>query len=156
MDDYITKPVELATLQKVLALRLKGKQIRSTSSGTKSDNKDVVQDELIDFGHLKNIIGTDDLDMTRAVLAMFWESVSEDMVKLEDALKQQNIDKVRSLAHGAKGSAASSGAIKLSVLLKEIESNHSNLDIAKARFEETQQMMFSIKQKLINEQIIPN
>ncbi|WP_462172171.1 PAS domain S-box protein [Pseudoalteromonas xiamenensis] len=156
MDDYITKPVELATLQKVLALRLKGKQIRSTSSGTKSDNKDVVQDELIDFGHLKNIIGTDDLDMTRAVLAMFWESVSEDMVKLEDALKQQNIDKVRSLAHGAKGSAASSGAIKLSVLLKEIESNHSNLDVAKARFEETQQMMFSIKQKLINEQIIPN
>ncbi|MDC5853614.1 PAS domain S-box protein [Vibrio europaeus] len=145
MDDYISKPVELQTLNKVLSLRLRGKELRPNPAKREKnghqDHANAPQSDHIDYTHLSNVIGSDDRDMQRAVLSMFWESVSQDVVKLERAIEQEALDEIRSLSHGAKGASTSSGAMILGELFRQIEKSYT-------QNEETRRLLMDVKQEM--------
>ncbi|SIN90773.1 PAS domain S-box protein [Salinivibrio sp. ES.052] len=155
MDDYISKPVELETLKRVLALRLRGRALRQGESVlTESSDDNACRESLIDESQLEKVIGSSDQDMKRAILSMFWDSVSADVSALEQAIVSANYDKMRAIAHGAKGASASSGAIRLSELFRVIEKNSHDTEQVKAVFTEISAMMTAIETDLREEQII--
>ncbi|MDA0129269.1 PAS domain S-box protein [Vibrio sp. MarTm2] len=159
MDDYISKPVEIAKLNKVLSLRLRGRALRdkqqsgddTLSSSFAESNADTA---LIDYDHLANVIGSEDMEMKRAVLSMFWNSVSQDVIKLEEAIEANELDEVRSLAHGAKGASTSSGAKKLGGLFREIEKGYNKREDARELLVEVKTMMEEIEAQLKADNII--
>lgn len=157
MDDYISKPVELETLKRVLALRLRGRALRHGAatiplSTQAQENSKIAP--LIDSEQLEKIIGSDDAEMKRAVLSMFWDSVTADMHEMEQAVIDEDSSKIKSLAHGAKGAAASSGAMRLSELFRAIEKNSTDIDHVKTVFTELSAMMTAIETDLREDQII--
>ncbi|GLT19338.1 hypothetical protein GCM10007938_31200 [Vibrio zhanjiangensis] len=161
MDDYLSKPVELSTLRKVLALRLRGKALRKpkhaeNSQENSNDQKhcEISSTALLDINHLSEIIGSSDEDMVRAVLSMFWESVCQDIKLLRIASAECNSSQVRQLAHGAKGAAASSGALALSELFRAIEQNNSDFEYVERALDDVDDMMTQIQQQLEKDQII--
>ncbi|AOT08153.1 PAS domain S-box protein [Pseudoalteromonas luteoviolacea] len=156
MDDYIAKPVELKTLRNTLALRLRGMALRQEATEEPEINEIISSEpcKLIDYEHLWNVIGCNDEEMTRAVLSMFWESVSKDIETIKEAVATNNLDNVKSLAHGAKGAAASSGALGLSELLKSIEKNSNDLKYLESTLVDVHEMMGELEQQLVKENII--
>ncbi|MCG9682668.1 PAS domain S-box protein [Vibrio sp. Isolate23] len=163
MDDYIPKPVELSTLRKVLALRLRGKSLRKPKGDNENQLAEPVKTldlpendskPLIDLNHLSEVIGSRDEEMTRAVLSMFWESVSQDIVKIQVACQENDLSQVKSLSHGAKGAAASSGALLLSEIFRSIEKNSHDIEHVEQAIKEVVDMMEKIQQQLERDKII--
>ncbi|NVD09016.1 PAS domain S-box protein [Vibrio sp. JPW-9-11-11] len=159
MDDYISKPVELATLRKVLAFRLRGKAVRVREIDDTKPSHDASAgtfeiENLIDRKHLREVIGSDDEEMSRAVLSMFWQSVSQDVEKLGLALKDNDYTQIKSLAHGAKGASSSSGALSLSDLFRTIENNNQDFELVDKALKDVAQMMRKIQRELEQAKII--
>ncbi|OOF30394.1 PAS domain S-box protein [Salinivibrio proteolyticus] len=157
MDDYIAKPVELETLKRVLALRLRGRSLRiDTMKPSIGQSNRGMEDStsLIDDIQLEKIIGSDDNEMKRAVLSMFWQSLSADMQELEQAVNDQDEDKVKSLAHGARGAATSGGAMALSQLFRNIEKNSADIKHVKKVFTELRAMVSALETELRKDRII--
>jgi CheY-like chemotaxis protein len=134
MDEYISKPVELKDLHSKL---LRWAVADSKSSVHKNDeDKESTPDkeeglddsECIDISSLVGVIGTDDKEIISEILSMFWESVQSDFKLLKESLDLRDSEKIRSRAHAAKGSSASSGAIELSEIFKWIEKNNSQFE----------------------------
>ena len=141
MDDYISKPVEMKVLRKVLnqqVMRLGEWKADEESSpltfsmvehSVSSDTSDsavaaVNNDNLaapVDYAALEHVIGSDDQELISAILLMFWDNLLIERELLDQALADQNQEKIRSIAHGCKGAAASSGAVGMSQLFALIE-----------------------------------
>ncbi|OOE79423.1 hybrid sensor histidine kinase/response regulator [Salinivibrio sp. ML198] len=155
MDDYISKPVELETLKRVLALRLRGRALREGEPTLTQTSEEVSHTEaLIDDRQLEKVIGSSDQEMKRAILSMFWDGLSADVNALEQAIVGADDEKIRAIAHGAKGASASSGAMRLSELFRVIEKSSHDLEQVKAVFTEISAMMTAIETDLREEKII--
>lgn len=161
MDDYITKPVELKTLNKVLSLRLRGGKTLRNKSDTKLIETSQMNSiekanfsKLIDYDHLSAVIGSDNVEMQKAVLSMFWDNIVRDIEKLEVAIKEANLELVRNLAHGAKGAATSSGVLSLGVLFKRLEENYVNATKVDSLMREIKQLIKQVESQLMQENII--
>lgn len=160
MDDYITKPVELKTLNRVLSLRLRGKTLRNKSDTKLIETSHMNSIEkanfskLIDYDHLSAVIGSDNVEMQKAVLSMFWDNIVRDIEKLEVAIKEANLELVRNLAHGAKGAATSSGVLSLGVLFKRLEENYVNATKVDSLMREIKQLIKQVESQLMQENII--
>ena len=163
MDDYIAKPVELSTLKKVLSLRLRGKALRDKKNINEHSSTDQFNDltveithdsNLIDYQHLSSVIGSEDKEMQRAVLSMYWDSVTNDFEKIKIAVQKNRPEDIRSLAHGAKGSASSSGVLKLGELFRNLENQHSDSNYTSKKVVEIQAMMKLVETQLKAEKII--
>ncbi|CAM3693550.1 Signal transduction histidine-protein kinase BarA [Vibrio aerogenes CECT 7868] len=154
MDDYIAKPVELSKLKKILSLRMKSISLQSAVTGLPQESVSSSQIQGIDYEQLSSVIGTDDQSLVRAVLAMFWESVSKDLSALEAALAEQNSELIRSKAHGAKGAAASSGAMALSRHFKQVEANCNNIEMVSTLIQDIKSEMNYLKESLEADGII--
>ncbi|NNN80575.1 PAS domain S-box protein [Vibrio sp. 11-4(1)] len=160
MDDYITKPVELRTLKKVLWLRLRGKDLRQKVDRKPIDishmnvSEDTDSRGLIDYHHLSAVIGSDNEEVQRAVLSMFWANIVTDIEKLEAAIQEANFEQVRSLAHGAKGAATSSGVLALGDLFKSLEENYIDVSKTSALVRDIKQLIKQVEIQLMQENII--
>ncbi|NOJ26265.1 PAS domain S-box protein [Vibrio coralliilyticus] len=154
MDDYIAKPVELHTLNKVLSLRLRGKELRTAPPTEEGSGLSKPHSAHINYEHLANVIGSDDREMQRAVLSMFWQSVSQDIVKLERAIEDDVFEEVRSLSHGAKGAATSSGATALGEAFRQIEKEYTQKDTTLKLLSAVKKEMTHIEHELKSENII--
>ncbi|MEH0740192.1 Hpt domain-containing protein [Vibrio cholerae] len=70
------------------------------------------------------------------------------MADLESAISALNYNKIKSLAHAAKGSSASSGAAYVSELFKQIELNNQDIDLAARNIEHIKTELTQIEQQL--------
>lgn len=162
MDDYIAKPVELSTLRKVLSLRLRGRSLRGKGSGDVAEAAAISSDlseepslkELIDYQHLSEVIGSQDKEMQKAVLSMFWENITQDLEKLELAIQQGNFEQVRSLAHGAKGAATSSGALVLGEQFRCMEKQYADIEQTSSLMKDIKSLIKQIQIQLMRENVI--
>ncbi|MGF1769937.1 ATP-binding protein [Enterovibrio makurazakiensis] len=156
MDDYIAKPVELEKLRAVLAENIRNHPMRTFASHENlpprsSIPETNVEAELIDFEHLQNVIGTGDKKMIDAVLSIFWESLMSDLVLLENAISEKDTEQIGVLAHGIKGSAASSGALPLSVCFQEMEACKADVIKVNQLLASVKGMIAGIEEVLLQE-----
>ncbi|WP_211254226.1 hybrid sensor histidine kinase/response regulator [Enterovibrio calviensis] len=172
MDDYITKPVELKKLRTVLATNIRNSGVNAVAANAVAATAETdlftepsvndssstpplpiapIETNLIDFEHLRGVIGTDDKKMIEAVLSIFWESLMSDLALLDKAVADKNDEQIGVLAHGIKGSAASSGALSLSECFKEMEACKSDLARVTSILAEVKVMIGGIETVLIKE-----
>lgn len=120
MDDYLTKPVELDKLGKVVKKWLK----LSPSLKAKTDKQistQTVDTSPICLDSLEKILGTADLAIIGPLLADYWDSVSEDIEMAENALSERNEQSLQQIAHAAKGAAKSAGAQNIASIFESIQ-----------------------------------
>ncbi len=153
MDNYLAKPVEISNLKRILDESI----ATHLPSGIPLDSAARAPDNLpIDYAHLNRVIGSDDQQLIHEVLQMFWEGLTQDLTVIEQAIEQQEIKDMRSKVHGVKGAAASSGALILSDLLKQLENMPPNIDEMKTGFARVQQAVQALHDHLISAGVLQN
>lgn len=119
MDDYLSKPVQLVTLQamldKWLAVVVAEPGIAQSGSGVAHDTGNAV-----DVNVLKELVG-DDEAMIREFLHDFRDSALQIAAALRSAYAAADAAGAASLAHKLKSSARTVGAMALGELCAEIE-----------------------------------
>jgi PAS domain S-box-containing protein len=118
MDDYLSKPVQLATLGRKLLQWLSDE---TTPIYIEEVQKESTISNPIDFEQLKLIIGDDDMEGMLELLEYFIEDFDSLMDKLQQAFQAKNRENIRSVAHKAKGGAANAAAVNLSSIMKELQ-----------------------------------
>jgi len=122
MDDYISKPVDLAllgaTIQKWLALPNQGQAAVIGEIIVKPDLKvgDIQelpsplnnQEQLIDWHRLQEI-SDGDVEFQREILTVFVEDGRTTLAKLRQAIENGDIQEVKNLAHALKGASGNTG-----------------------------------------------
>lgn len=169
MDDYLTKPVELSKLRETLSRWMKqreqtgltsllpGQDERREEPAVQSNTHSLAgTSSPIDFQQISTILGTEDPAIHRQLLLSFWDSLQQDIIKLQCALDAQDPMEIRKLAHAAKGAARSSGSTALSALFSEIEhqASNQNLENLSALQSQLESQIESLEVFLKNTQII--
>jgi|GEM_PF-729330 len=143
MDDYLSKPVDLALLKATIKRWLKpqhqpiglekgelenlalSKESNSESYSQVSNNE---KNSPINFEHLVEILGVDDKEILNSILKVYWESAQKDYQHIQQAITEQNAKLLRDTAHSAKGAANSVGALILGRSLGELEKDADGED----------------------------
>jgi PAS domain S-box-containing protein len=125
MDDYVSKPITIDDLERMLVKWVKNPNpeisIKTTVKATSpvpnsSENLDLATvKRLVDIGKAS------DKNFTAQLLEMFALQVPKLIATINDALNKNDLDTVWKSAHKLKGTCLNIGAVKLSALCKELE-----------------------------------
>jgi CheY-like chemotaxis protein len=139
MDDYLSKPVKVEELQRVLE-RWQPDSPQVHAAGVLSTTSEDAQAPVNIDCLLEAADG--DEDLAQELMELYLNQMSEAMEKLDDALVNNAADEVNRLAHTAVGSSATIGMVTLIAPLKELERmgalgklNHSAPLVAQVRKE---------------------
>ncbi|RZJ19424.1 MAG: response regulator, partial [Haliea sp.] len=122
MDDYLTKPLQVAALTEVLA--------RWTAAGTAVQSPATAGepaalgggDAVVDFGRLEEFRSFDpDFSTARAIVTLFMSDVPSRLAAIRDAHAHGDLSALAEAAHGLRGSAGNIGAVALMHLGEDIE-----------------------------------
>ena len=117
MDDYLTKPLQLAALAQALERwtvpAAAGGNAAPAASAAASDS--AAEPQLMDFARLEEFREFDDaaLTMTHQVTALFLADTPPRLQAIADALAAQDAPALAAAAHALKGSAGNVGAVAL-------------------------------------------
>ncbi|WP_345420528.1 ATP-binding protein [Halioxenophilus aromaticivorans] len=122
MDDYITKPIEQDSLQRVLRQWLARPVAKpdTPASGPQQKTKTADSSDVWDADKLMNKVNQRQKHFELVVNA-FKESTPEKITELKQELAQNNLEQVAGLAHTLKGAAASLCAPRLQKIMFNIE-----------------------------------
>ena len=119
MNDFITKPIDLALLNRVLS-----RIVPEYHPQNKKKKKQSAQVESITIRFNKEkaiaMLG-DDLDLFKQFCGMFLDEISDIAEQLRNVMKNYDYDEIRKKAHYLKGSAAMIGLEKITELSAELE-----------------------------------
>lgn len=141
MDDYISKPFGIEQISSILKRWLPDKQQNqelpyiNTSSRRTETQTNIPGVELISRKELENIRALqaeDTPDLLTHIISLYLQDTPKQMDKLYQALRNENSEEVRSIAHSLKSSSANLGAMPLSALFKEIENKGRQNSLHKA------------------------
>lgn len=126
MDDYLSKPAELAELREKLDYWL---PIDSEDGSEAADSAPTAPDEKgpVDRSVLAVIAGTDAI-AAREILDDFRQATESDVTDLKQAAAQDEAEAVRRAAHRIKGSSRMVGANSLSAISEQLEQAASVAD----------------------------
>jgi CheY-like chemotaxis protein len=113
MDDYISKPVRIEDLSRVLSRFLKKIQIETveTADGGAAP---------VDMQRLHDVMG-DEADEYSEILEEYISHMSESLQKLDAAVSAQNHHEVEFIAHNCAGTSATCGMTAVVGPLRELE-----------------------------------
>jgi len=120
MDGFITKPIDLALLNRTLA------KINSDTSIEEVDNKPIKdkhdKNDEIRFNKSGAIekLG-DDIDLFKQFCGMFVDEIDDILEQLEFVIDKKDSDEIRKKAHYLKGSAAMIGLDRITELSAKLE-----------------------------------
>jgi len=139
MDDYISKPVTIETLEAILSRWLPQKT--DFTLKIKEDQPQIFleNNELIDFQRL-NELTRDDIEFQKQVISTFVEDAFEYINQIEYYINQKMPRKVAHYAHQLKGASSMTGIYHLPQMAKNLEI------IANEKSENLPQYLFLIPQ----------
>jgi PAS domain S-box-containing protein len=126
MDDYLTKPTELATLRDKLARWLGSEAVLRTAPPSR--RAAAPGDNVFDRAHIEELIGG--AEGVASVLAQVGASAHADITRLQAALDAGDGAAVRQAAHRIKGSAMTIGANRLAAAAVGLEDAPDSLGSA--------------------------
>jgi len=135
MDDYVTKPISMETLQEVLNQHLH----RSSTQSGEQEGRDSHSDHRgpVDLDRL-NIITAGDKDVMKEIADLFLKDGRKRLSEIRDALKEQNLEAVRKNAHALKGASMNLGAQELGATCAALENRAREASLPAMRREYAQ------------------
>lgn len=140
MDDYLSKPVEVTNLKKILDRWINASKTTHESHESIAndiENLDMEQESFYDdgltpinFQRLSDILGSKEENLLHSILQLYWETALEDFAKIDQAFNDKELTELRNKVHAAKGAANSSGASLLGKALMELQHETDNGDWA--------------------------
>jgi len=123
MNDFVTKPIDLALLNRILAKVLPNSSNQSEHKQAIVDSSHEKVNEIIRFNKEKAIdkLG-DDIDLFKEFCQMFVDEIPEITEQLKDVITKKDSEEIRKRAHYLKGSAAMIGLDIISGLSAKLES----------------------------------
>jgi len=123
MNDYLSKPVRLASVKAALGPWERFASLRGVDGGGRSDTKTVAQPELLTstrarFDEISEQLGK---PLLRTLVGLFVEETPKRMAELRTAVQGENTTGAARLAHTLKGSAANLGIQEISELSVTLE-----------------------------------
>jgi hypothetical protein len=109
MDDFMTKPLRPATLERVVARWLPESRVPVDGEADPLDRAALAELDALGSG------------VTASVVTTFLDGLSERTAELRDAVAAGDSERVRRLAHGLKGSAGYVGATALAAGYARLE-----------------------------------
>lgn len=134
MDDYVSKPITIDDLERMLVKWVKNPNPEVVIQNTKSvsTKKPVVpKTDTLDLSVVKRLVDigkASDKNFTAQLLEMFALQVPKLISIINDALNTNDFDTVWKTAHKLKGTCLNIGAVKLSALCKEMEAKGRSKD----------------------------
>jgi len=121
MDDYITKPISLQSLIKVLEKWKITQQKEShfgviATEGLKSTEKPLIFDKQALLERTMN-----DEKLVRKLISIFLKDLPKQMTALKENVKKGDFENIKWYAHYIKGSSANMGAMALSTVAADME-----------------------------------
>ncbi len=120
MDDFVSKPVTLQDLASTVARWVNS---NAESSGDELGEPFRAMDRAIDLSIIEGIFGADDREGVALLLAEIVKSAPESFKSVADAAFQGGGVELANAAHAAKGEAQNAGALRLSDLYQQLESD---------------------------------
>jgi CheY-like chemotaxis protein len=103
MDDYISKPIQVADLRAALELCVRAEPIApAIDPALVATVDELEQDARAGFDQMRDLLG---LDVALEIAALFLTEASGTLVKLRDAVSTERPERLREAAHSLKGSA---------------------------------------------------
>jgi len=125
MDDYVSKPITIDDLERMLVKWVKNPNPEiPIKTLTKSATPVQSKSENLDLATVKRLVEigkASDKNFTAQLLEMFALQVPKLIATINDALNKNDLDTVWKSAHKLKGTCLNIGAVKLSALCKEME-----------------------------------
>ena len=117
MDDYLTKPLQLAALAQALE-RWTAPARPDGAASAPSPATSIAEPELMDFARLEEFREFDDeaLTMTREVIALFLADTPARLEAIAKAIAAADATALTSAGHALKGAAGNVGAVAMPAL----------------------------------------
>lgn len=150
MNDYLSKPVQLAQLKAVLEKWLPQSETLETTRQQKDDIQHSpadTQNVVVDINVLKSLVG-DDQTLIEEFLRDFLHSARAIAKNIQDAVRDGKLDEAKFAAHKLKSSARSVGALTLGEWCARMEESAKQHDMP-----ELAGSLPSFKQKLAEVEI---
>jgi PAS domain S-box-containing protein len=130
MDDYISKPITMQSLNAILEkwaykLMFMHHEDKNALNGTLVDEKSLIFDRA---SFMESIM--DDIDVAREVVGIFMKDSPQQINDLKKAVDKCIISEVSALAHSLKGSSGSIGGIAFSNIATKIEAESASGNIS--------------------------
>lgn len=138
MDDYLSKPVTMANLHRVVARWLPAAlplrrpagpcpESRPAAAGAPSGGAD----DVLDLAHVRDTFGS--LEGAAELLGYFVETTEPTVGQVLSALASGDAEEARRTAHSVAGAARTAGAVELARLASAVEVAAAGGDLATAR-----------------------
>ena len=130
MNDYLTKPAELASLREMLARWLRPVEsipVVTPAQRTLPDSGE--HGKLIDFARIRELVGDEGV---AGILGEFRASTDGDVAMLQACIVQKDAREASRMAHRIKGAACAVGAERLALAAAEVERAARLEDLHKA------------------------
>ncbi len=121
MDDYMTKPVQLASLRAMLCKWLPAAATHRPDAPVPTASRPAALPMVLDVSVLQALIGDDDPEVINEFLQDFRASANSTAAQMRTACRGQHAELVEFLAHRLKSSARSVGALALGDLCERLE-----------------------------------
>jgi len=134
MNDYLSKPVELAQLERMMGKWVVDEYVEGSPSEEPMEERMAevaVNKEVLEA--LRDLGGEDDPGLFSELINMFLSDTPERMRSLSEALDRGDTGAIERAAHALKSSAANLGALELSDLFREIEAAGRDRDLTRAK-----------------------
>jgi two-component system sensor histidine kinase/response regulator len=131
MNDYLSKPVQRAELERMLDRWALPVSDLETPAGDDVPMSDPILDREV-LATLKELGGEDDPGLFIELVNLFLEDTPERIRLLNEALDQGDPLALERAAHALKSSAANLGAMSLSTLFRDLETAGRQKDLGKA------------------------
>jgi signal transduction histidine kinase/CheY-like chemotaxis protein/HPt (histidine-containing phosphotransfer) domain-containing protein len=126
MNDYMTKPIELSIIQQKLQQWLPSLQETSKSKNLQQHNNTKGL-HLFDFDAINSRLSGNHVLLVK-VCKTFINSSTKNIESLSNALKNKDLEKLKKLTHGIKGTSATVGCTKLFHYAEKLEKIIKNND----------------------------
>ena len=158
MDDYISKPVSQASLEKILVKWLSHKVEMVEDNNNEDENTTQPATEcpellamldLEPFNQLKGMFG----DRFAQIIEQHTQNALHNISHIEDAIQQDDLELLERSAHSIKGASAQFGAKKFSETVFKMETlaKEGDLESAKVLFSELQQAQQDAAQAMLQQ-----
>ncbi len=114
MDDYITKPVNIEELNRVLEALLH--EPKTAAPVTRAPEKDLP----VDIARMYDEMGEEPEEF-REILDLYLESMTRELRALEQAVESGSAEEVELIAHNCAGTSANCGMVAVVASMRELE-----------------------------------
>jgi len=120
MDDYLTKPIDLFDLQKVLVSWVNGKSNKILEDQNHRNTNSHIDSSIIDFSVLSQAVGSNK-QKHLYLLEVYVESAGETIEDLGNAIRNKKFSDIIFSAHKLKSASKSIGALAIVDISEKIE-----------------------------------